>query len=156
MTEKTISTKIGVCTFAELPDDEQKLVELAKEATRTSYAPYSGFNVGAALLLSNGEMVKGSNQENAAFGAGTCAERSACFNAGANFPGVAIDKIAITAFTKGDFVEEPCAPCGVCRQSLLEFETQAGKPMKVLLVGRDRILVCQSVASLLPLAFTEF
>lgn len=156
MTEKTIVTRIEECVYSELPDDEKRLVDLAKEATRSSYAPYSHFNVGAALLLANGVMIKGSNQENAAFGAGTCAERSACFNAGANYPGVPVEKIAITAFTKGEFVEDPCAPCGVCRQALLEFEVHSGKPMRVLLVGRERIYCVRRIADLLPLAFTEF
>lgn len=111
--------------------------------------------MGAALLLDNGVMIKGANQENAAF-AGICAERSACYNAGANYPGVGIKKVAITAFQNGDFVKEPCAPCGVCRQALLEFEVQAGHPMEVILIGRDTIYRLESIKSTLPLSFTEF
>ncbi|MCQ2291297.1 MAG: cytidine deaminase [Muribaculaceae bacterium] len=131
------------------------MVDLAKEATKSSYTPYSHFNVGAALLLDNGVMIKGANQENAAF-AGICAERSACYNAGANYPGVGIKKVAVTAFQNGDFVKDPCSPCGVCRQALLEFEVQAGHPMEVLLVGRDTIYRLDSIKALLPLSFTEF
>ena len=131
------------------------MVDLAKEATKSSYTPYSHFNVGAALLLDNGVLIKGANQENAAF-AGICAERSACYNAGANYPGVGIKKVAVTAFQNGDFVEEPCSPCGVCRQALLEFEVQAGHPIEVLLVGRYSIYRLDSIKSLLPLSFTEF
>ena len=111
--------------------------------------------MGAALLLDNGVLIKGANQENAAF-AGICAERSACYNAGANYPGVGIKKVAVTAFQNGDFVEEPCSPCGVCRQALLEFEVQAGHPIEVLLVGRHSIYRLDSIKSLLPLSFTEF
>lgn len=156
MTEKTLSTCVREFRLDELDADRRALVEKAREATKGSYAPYSHFNVGAALLLDNGMIIKGANQENAAFGAGTCGERSAIFNAGANYPGVAIKRLAVTAFTNGDFVEEPCAPCGVCRQAILEYETQSGKPIEMLLCGRDRVLVIDSVADLLPLCFKEF
>lgn len=155
MTEKNVVTKLRVYSYDELEPENKKLVDLAREATKSSYAPYSNFNVGAALLLENGVMIKGANQENAAF-AGICGERSACYNAGANYPGVPIKKIAVTAFTKGEFVEEPCSPCGVCRQALVEFEVQAGKPMEVFLAGRDKIYVADSISSLLPLTFSEF
>ena len=155
MTEKNVTTKIQVLVYNELNQEDKKLVDLAKEATKSSYTPYSHFNVGAALLLDNGVMIKGANQENAAF-AGICAERSACYNAGANYPGVGIKKVAVTAFQNGDFVKDPCSPCGVCRQALLEFEVQAGHPMEVLLVGRDTIYHLDSIKALLPLSFTEF
>lgn len=155
MTEKNITTKVQVLAYNELNQEDKNLVDLAKEATKSSYAPYSHFNVGAALLLDNGVMIKGANQENAAF-AGICAERSACYNAGANYPGVGIKKVAITAFQNGDFVKEPCAPCGVCRQALLEFEVQAGHPMEVILIGSDTIYRLDSIKSTLPLSFTEF
>ena len=155
MTEKNFVTKIHIYSYNELTEEDKNLVNLSKEATRRSYAPYSNFHVGAALLLENGVTVIGANQENAAF-AGTCGERSACYNAGANYPGVPIKKVAIAAFTRGDFVKSPTAPCGVCRQALLEFETQAGKPIEVILVGSDKIYKVDSIKSLLPLAFSEF
>ena len=155
MTERNITTKVQVLAYNELNQEDKNLVDLAKEATKSSYTPYSHFNVGAALLLDNGVMIKGANQENAAF-AGICAERSACYNAGANYPGVGIKKVAVTAFQNGDFVKEPCAPCGVCRQALLEFEVQAGHPMEVILIGRDAIYRLESIKSTLPLSFTEF
>lgn len=155
MVEKNITTKIQVINYTELTETEKKLVDLAKEATRNSYTPYSHFNVGAALLLANGEMIKGSNQENAAF-AGICAERSAIYNAGANYPGVDIKMVAIAAFQEGDFVEDPCPPCGVCRQAMLEFEKNSKQPIKVLLIGRDTIYRLDSISSLLPLSFKEF
>lgn len=155
MNEKNFVTKIQIYSYNELSEEDKNLVNLAKEATKASYAPYSNFHVGSALLLNNGVTIKGVNQENAAF-AGTCGERSACYNAGANYPGVPIKKMAIAAFTRGDFVERPTAPCGVCRQALLEFETQANQPIEVLLVGKEIIYKVESVKALLPLAFTEF
>ncbi len=155
MIEKEFVTKIQIYSYNELNDEDKNLVDMAKEATKASYAPYSNFHVGAALLLNNGVMIKGANQENAAF-AGICGERSACYNAGANYPGVPIKKLAIASFTRGDFVESPTAPCGVCRQALLEFETQANQPMEVILVGKEKIYKVDSIKSLLPLAFSEF
>ena len=156
MQEKKVITKIQVYSYTDLTEADKKLIDLAKEATKSSYTPYSHFNVGAAVRLENGVLIKGCNQENAAFPAGICAERSACFNAGANYPDVAIEAIAIIAVQNGEVVEDPCSPCGVCRQALLEFETRSGKPMQVLLAGRDKVFVLESMKSLLPLSFTEF
>lgn len=155
MTEKNFVTKIQIYSYNELNEEDKKLVDLAREATKSSYAPYSNFHVGAALLLNNGVTIKGANQENAAF-AGTCGERSACYNAGANYPGVPIKKLAITAFTHGDFVEKPTAPCGVCRQALLEFESQANQPIEVILAGKEIVYKIESIKALMPLAFIEF
>ena len=156
MQEKKVITKIQVYSYSDLTEADKKLIDLAKEATKSSYTPYSHFNVGAAVRLENGVLIKGCNQENAAFPAGICAERSACYNAGANYPDVAIETIAIIAVQNGEVVEDPCSPCGVCRQALLEFETRSGKPMQVLLAGRDKVFVLESMKSLLPLSFTEF
>lgn len=156
MQEKKVITKIQVYSYSDLTEADKKLIDLAKEATKSSYTPYSHFNVGAAVRLENGVLIKGCNQENAAFPAGICAERSACFNAGANYPDVAIEAIAIIAVQNGEVVEDPCSPCGVCRQALLEFETRSGKPMQVLLAGRDKVFHLESMKSLLPLSFTEF
>lgn len=156
MQEKKVITKIQVYSYTDLTEADKKLIDLAKEATKSSYTPYSHFNVGAAVRLENGVLIKGCNQENAAFPAGICAERSACFNAGANYPDVAIEAIAIIAVQNGEVVEDPCSPCGVCRQALLEFETRSGKPMQVLLAGRDKVFHLESMKSLLPLSFTEF
>lgn len=165
MKDKIISIAIKVCTYEELPAADRALVDAAKESTRTSFAPYSRFHVGAALLMDNGEIVCGSNQENAAFSSGTCAERSACFYAGAHYPGVPIRKIAIAAWTAeghpaGTLFEEcfqadPISPCGLCRQALLEYENMYG-PIEVILYGRDRTYMVSSVADLLPLCFTKF
>lgn len=157
MKSLNINVPVDVLEFSELTEAESRLVDTAKEATYRSYAPYSHFNVGAAIELGNGEVIAGSNQENAAFSSGTCAERSACFYAHAKYPDTDFRRIAIAARDEsGQFIENPIPPCGSCRQSLLEYETLAGHPVPVLLVGRDCVYRLPSVTSLLPLAFTEF
>lgn len=152
-----VKAKVEELKYDELNPRELELVRLAKEATSRSYAPYSNFRVGAAILLSNGEIITGANQENAAYPSGTCAERSACYYAGAMYPDAKFEAIAIAARgTDGEFVDEPCSPCGACRQALLQYELLAGKGVKTLLVGRDRIYRLESIRSILPFAFTEF
>jgi cytidine deaminase len=153
----TLSTSIDVKERTELTAQESELVERACAATYRSYAPYSHFCVGAAILLDNNEVITGANQENAAFPSGTCAERSACYYAGANYPDAKFEKIVIAARGEdGEYVEKPISPCGACRQALLEYETLAGHDVEVLLVSKTQVYVVPSVKSLLPLAFTEF
>lgn len=137
----------------ELEEEQQKLVQEARDAARDAYAPYSGYKVGAAALLRNGETVRGNNQENVAYPSGLCAERVAIFYAGARYPGVGVKSIAIAAIRDGSFQEEPVAPCGGCRQVLYEKETQGKAPMEVILYGSKRIQVIKQVADLLPLPF---
>ena len=157
MKNLTITIPFQQLSYDELQGREAELVKLAREATLRSYAPYSNFSVGAAIGLSNGENVVGSNQENAAFSSGTCAERSACFYAHARYPEAKFEMIAIAARgTDGEFTELPTPPCGACRQALLEYEVLAGGPVSVLLAGRDFVYRLPSVASTLPFAFTEF
>lgn len=157
MEKKEITIHYETLLPGELSRDDATLVEAAREASFRSYAPYSNFRVGAAILLDNGEIIPGSNQENVAFPSGTCAERSACFYAHARYPGAKFRKIAIAARgTDGEFTPVPTAPCGSCRQALLEYETLAGAPVEVLLAGNDVIYRLPSVASTLPFAFTEF
>lgn len=157
MKKLEIKCPIDVFEYSELGEADRQLVDLAREATYRSYAPYSNFSVGAAIKLGNGEIVTGSNQENAAFSSGTCAERSACFYAHSQYPDTDFKKIAIAARDKtGQFIENPIPPCGSCRQSLLEYETLAGHPVEVWLVGRNNVYRLPSIKSLLPLAFTEF
>lgn len=157
MKKMDITVPVDVLDFNELKPDEAALVAQAKDATFRAYAPYSRFNVGAAIRLANGQTVAGANQENAAFSSGTCAERSACFYAHSQYPDSDFRLIAIAARdASGQFIENPIPPCGSCRQSLLEYETLAGHPVPVLLVGRDKVYRLPSVSSLLPLAFTEF
>lgn len=157
MSKKQIATTYDELVYGELNDAERQIVDEARQATLRSYAPYSNFHVGAAIALDNGTIVPGSNQENAAFPSGTCAERSACFYAHARYPEAKFKMIAVAARgTDGEFCPEPVAPCGACRQSLLEYESLAGAPVPVLLVGRDKIYRLPSVASTLPFAFSEF
>ena len=152
-----VKATVEELTYSELSHKELELVNLARQATERSYAPYSHFRVGAAILLSNGEIITGANQENAAYPSGTCAERSACYYAGATYPDAKFEAIAIAARgTDGEFVDEPCSPCGACRQALLQYEMLAGKGVKVLLVGKERIYRIESIRALLPFAFTEF
>lgn len=165
MKEKEIIIKIKECKLEELIPADKELVDAAKDMTRNSYAPYSKFHVGAAIRLENGEIVRGSNQENAAYPSGTCAERTACYQASALYPGVAMKKIAVAAWTRlhrpEDTPDEECfqrtpiSPCGACRQALLEYEKLYG-PIEVILYGLDSTYVFPSVASLLPLSFSEF
>lgn len=152
---RKIETQIEELGYDELNPDDRQLVDVAKEMTRNSYAPYSGFHVGAAIRMADGTIVRGANQENAAYPSGTCAERSACFQASALYPGVPMRKIAIAASSDDKFQEAPISPCGACRQALLEYETKYG-PIEVILYGEDKIYRLPSVASLLPLSFTSF
>lgn len=156
MKDVNITIPITALDYNELSEREQNLVDLARQFTYRSYAPYSHFHVGAAIGLDNGEIVCGSNQENAAFPSGTCAERTAAYSAGANFPESKFEIIAIAARgVDGIELEHPIAPCGACRQALLEYEKLAGHPVQVLLVGKKDIYRLPSVKDLLPLAFTD-
>lgn len=152
-----ITCPVKEMTYDELTAADRELVGHAREMTSNSYAPYSHFHVGAAIRLDNGVIVPGANQENVAYPSGTCAERSACFGAYARYPEAKFEAIAIAARgTDGEFTPTATAPCGACRQALLEYEMLAGKPVRVLLAAKDLVLEVPSVASLLPLAFTEF
>lgn len=157
MKDLNINIALKSATIDELDAERRRLVELACESTARSYAPYSHFHVGAAIALDNGEIVAGANQENVAYPSGTCAERSACFYAGARYPDARFVRIAVAARgTDGEFTPIPTAPCGACRQSLLEYEMLAGHDVEVILYGSEAIYILPSVRSLLPLAFTEF
>lgn len=155
MKDITITTLVKCVDYTELSETDRQLVDAAKAATTSSYAPYSHFHVGAAILLENGEIILGSNQENAAFSSGTCAERSACFYAGAKYPCEAFKKIAIAAESNGRFQAKPISPCGACRQALLEYETNFGD-IELILYGETETYILPNVKSLLPLCFTEF
>lgn len=156
MKTKEINLSVDVAAYDELSDIDRKLIDAAREASHRAYAPYSHFSVGAAILLSNGEIITGSNQENAAYPSGLCAERTAAFYAHSRFPEAIFRKIAIAAIdTSGNEILSPISPCGACRQVLLEYETIAGDSVEVLLAGRSEIYILPSVASLLPLSFSE-
>ena len=163
MKELEIKTLIREYKLEELNESDRRLVESAKEATRRAYAPYSKYHVGAALLLDNGKVVEGSNQENAAYPSGLCAERTAVFYASSANPGIGVKKIAIAAWIdpgkdkdwEEGFQMSPASPCGGCRQALLEYEYLYGD-IEVLLYGREKTYILPSIKSLLPLAFTDF
>ena len=152
MRQLQIATTVAVYTYDELDSMSRHLYQVAQEAARKAYAPYSHFQVGAALLLANGKIISGSNQENVSYPAGCCAERTALFYAGANHPNTVVTHIAITAFNAQGQVEQ-ISPCGICRQVLLETEQRQGTPISVWLFGREEVYCFPSAASLLPFCF---
>jgi cytidine deaminase len=136
-----------------LGEKERELVLAARKAAGEAYAPYSNFHVGAAVLLENGDIIHGNNQENAAYPDGLCAERVALFSANASQPESPVLAIAVTALTEDGYHPEPVYPCGSCRQSLLEAEQRFGRPVRILMCGESGIHVASSVRDLLPLSF---
>ena len=152
MRQMRIETTIEVYAYDELDDIGRNLYQAAQEAAQKAYAPYSRFQVGAALLLDSGEILTGSNQENASYPAGCCAERTALFYAGAHYPDNAVRRLAIVAFNPQGQVEQ-ISPCGICRQVLLETEQRQGAPISVWLFGREAVYCFPSAASLLPMGF---
>ena len=156
MKKKDFSVSVDIYETAdELPDETAKLVEKAKEAAQKAYAPYSGFRVGAAVELENGEIITGSNQENAAYPSGLCAERVAVFYAKAKYPDVPIKQLAVTALKDGETVEKPASPCGACRQVLVEYEDRQGTPLSVIIAGKNKIFSIERSADLLPISFSS-
>ena len=154
MTNKEI--KIAYQEFQSLEELEAKDMELAQaavEATELAYAPYSKFNVGAAVLFDDGVIIKGSNQENAAYPSGLCAERTALFYASASRPDKAMTAIAIAAAQNGVLCQTPATPCGACRQVMSQYQLKSGIPMAILLIGADKIWKFSKVDDLLPLMF---
>ena len=142
--------------IAELKKEDADLLTKARAITKQAYAPYSNFFVGAAARLANGEMVVGTNQENASYPVGICAERVLLGNAATLFPGTAVDTIAISYDSKEVKSDHPISPCGMCRQSLLEYETRTGKAIRIILAGQEgKIYVVKTVSFLLPFAFTS-
>lgn len=138
----------------ELPSDVKELMQQAVAVRQKSYAPYSKFHVGAALLLDNNEVVLGSNQENAAYPSGLCAERVAVFYAGAKHPDAKILKIAISAASEETVVKEPIPPCGACRQSIAEYEMKQNIPIEIYFMGETgKIYKSDSLKNLLPMVF---
>lgn len=153
MESLSLTTKILVYTFDESTEAIKKLINGAKLATKDAYAPYSGFHVGAAVLLSDGTIITGNNQENAAYPSGLCAERVALFAANAQKPNTSVAAIAIAAFHDGEFTDLPCCPCGSCRQVMTEVENRYDRPMKIIMYGKSKIYEVESAKDLLPLSF---
>lgn len=154
MTDKQIN--ISYQEFAsidELNAEDRELAYAAIEGMKGSYAPYSHFNVGAAVRISNGQIVRGANQENAAFPSGLCAERTAMFAAGAKYPDKDMVSLALAGGIYGRLTEEPATPCGACRQVMAQYQAKAGKPMSVIMIGAKRIWKFEKVDDILPLIF---
>ncbi|MBQ8867986.1 MAG: cytidine deaminase [Bacteroidaceae bacterium] len=157
MKEFVLELKIQECSEAELSKEDRQLVEAARRACDGSYSPYSDFAVGAALLLANGVVLTGSNQENAAYPCCMCAERVALFQAGALYPQEAVKTLAIAALTKEGFTPRPCPPCGSCRQVMMETEMRhGGTPIRLILYGTQVCYIVEGGAKdLLPLQFEK-
>ena len=142
--------------ISELPEEQQWLLNEAREVTSNAYAPYSKFQVGAVAKMANGEIVAGSNQENASFPVGLCAERVLLASISSLFPKVPIDTIAISYKSEHQKSDHPISPCGICRQSLQEFEGRVNHPVQLILGGMEGpVYVIDSASRLLPLAFTS-
>lgn len=139
--------------LSDLSDDDQKLIAAARESAQNAYAPYSKFYVGAAVLLANGKIIRGNNQENADFTDGLCAERVALFYAQSNFPNIAVEALAVTAKTVHGLIPGPALPCGSCRQVLVETESRYKQPIRLILDGAKKIMVLDGSDKLLPFAF---
>lgn len=156
MEKKEISITYEVYENADaLNADDAKLLELARIETKNAYAPYSNFLVGAAAKLKNGKFVSGTNQENASYPAGICAERVLLSAASSLYPGVAIDTLAISYQGLGKKSDHPVAPCGICRQSLVEFEQRFLSPVRLILGGMEgEIFIFSQAKDLLPLEFS--
>ncbi len=139
---------------SELPSDVQTLMNKAVEARNQAYAPYSKFKVGAALLLENNQVILGSNQENAAYPSGMCAERVAIWKAGSDYPGVKVKQLVITASSTNTKVDRPVGPCGACRQTLSEYEINQKEPIEIYFMGEvGKVVKTASLLSLLPFSF---
>lgn len=138
----------------EIKESDKKLIKSAVDAAKSAYAPYSGFRVGVAARLESGKIVNGSNQENAAYPSGLCAERVALFFIQSQYPGDAVLELAIAATSNGKQTAEPVYPCGACRQVMIEHETRYGKPIRLLFFGSKSITVVSSASDLMPLHFT--
>ena len=152
----THTCRYALCAYDELSEQDRVLIDAAKGATERSYAPYSRFQVGAAALLADGTLVTGTNQENAAYPSGLCAERTTLFYAGSAHPDKAVVALAIAAYSEGAFTPMPIAPCGACRQVMLEVEQRHQQPMRLLLYGTENVCVVEGGAgALLPLAFSK-
>lgn len=140
--------------ISDLKKDDAELLVKARTVTKQAYAPYSNFFVGAVAQLNNGHIVSGTNQENASYPVGICAERVLLGNAATLYPGISIDTLAISYDSKEVPSDHPISPCGMCRQALLEYETRTEKPIRIILAGQSgKIYIVKTVRFLLPFAF---
>lgn len=156
MTTKDIKiTYLEYNSLTELEPKDRLVAEAAIKATKGSYAPYSNFNVGAAVRLDDGTIVTGSNQENAAFPSGLCAERTAMFYASSQYPNKKMEAIAVAGSQKGELCDEPATPCGACRQVMAQYQLRGGINMSIILVGATKIWKFEKVDDILPLIFAS-
>ena len=157
MKEIKIETLLNVYdALDDLPKDVVSLMRRAMEARDKSYSPYSQFSVGTAILLENDEIITGSNQENAAYPSGLCAERTAIFYAGSQYPDVKIKRMAIIAGSRLKLTDKPMPPCGACRQSIAEYEVKQDSPIEIYFMGEQgKVVQSYSLANLLPLVFDK-
>ncbi len=157
MKEINITTRFSIYeTTDDLPNDVQNLMNQSIEIRKNAYAPYSNFRVGVAILLDNGKVVLGSNQENAAYPSGLCAERVAIFQAGAIYTEAKILKMAITAASDNNKTESPIPPCGACRQSIAEYEMKQNQPIEIYFMGEIGLIYkSDSLKNLLPFMFDK-
>ena len=138
----------------ELNKADAQLMQKARAITKYAYAPYSHFNVGATALMQNGSFVNGTNQENASYPVGICAERVLLSSASSQFPGEAIETVAISYLNENGLSDKPISPCGICRQSLAEYESRQKHPIRLILGGMEgKIIIIQKASMLLPLGF---
>ena len=152
MREERIEIRLQKGRIEELTADERRGMDVALAAAEQAYAPYSGFHVGAAVELADGRLVPGSNQENAAYPSGLCAERTALFTAGAQYPDVAVRALYVVAMKDG-VVQDKISPCGGCRQVISEVEHRYGQSVRIYLCGRTEYCRVESAEALLPLSF---
>ena len=151
---RTIITEYD--SIEELPSSDASLLKAAGKAADAAYAPYSQFKVGAAVLLETGEVVPGNNQENVAYPSGLCAERVALFTVGAQYPNVPVVAIAITCKSDNFNIDEPLAPCGACRQVMVEYEKKSGVNIRIILRGQEgKVHIIDSVGAILPFSFVS-
>ena len=152
----TLSTEIDVyASSSELKKSDFELLQKAQKAVESAYAPYSNFYVGAAVLLENGKIICGNNQENAAYPSGLCAERVAIYQASAIYPNIPVKAIAIACKAKGLIVNKPISPCGGCRQAISEYENHFSQKIKIIMSGEiGEVYVSDSIENLLPLMFS--
>ena len=154
MTNKEISIRYEeYASIEDLNAEDRELASAAIEGMKGSYAPYSHFNVGAAVRMSNGQIVRGANQENAAFPSGLCAERTAMFAAGAKYPDKDMLSLALAGGIYGRLTEEPATPCGACRQVMAQYQAKSGKSMSVIMIGAKKVWKFEKVDDILPLIF---
>jgi len=156
MTEEKLELSFIRAKLLELSPEEQALIKNAKSSFKNAYAPYSGFLVGASILLENGDVINGSNQENVAYPSGLCAERVALFYAGSKYSEITIKTIAISALSKTFEINNVVSPCGACRQVMAEYQQKQNSEIRILLHSpNDDVLIANSVEDLLPFMFTS-